>query len=93
MNETRILIRFLGRIFHGLGNSAQLCKNFGIISGGGLNLPNPPLPLGTPVTWGAFVGTNLITDCLRSSGDDVCVAMFHPFLQATKTLRESRGIV
>jgi hypothetical protein len=30
MGETRILIRFLGCIFHGTGNSARLCQNFGI---------------------------------------------------------------
>jgi hypothetical protein len=43
MGETRILIRFLGCIFHGTGNSARLCQNFEIISGGGgFNLPNPP---------------------------------------------------
>jgi hypothetical protein len=49
MGETRILIRFLGCIFHGTGNSARLWQNVGIISeGGGLNPPNPPL--GTPVT-------------------------------------------
>jgi hypothetical protein len=48
MGEPRILIRFLGCIFHGTGNSARLCQNFGIISGvGGLN-PQPP-PLGKPV--------------------------------------------
>jgi hypothetical protein len=35
MGDTRILIRFLGCIFHGTGNSARLCQNFGIISGGG----------------------------------------------------------
>jgi hypothetical protein len=45
IGETRILIRFLGCIFHGTGNSARLCQNFGIISGGGgggLYPPNPP---------------------------------------------------
>jgi hypothetical protein len=32
-----------GCIFHGTGNSAQLCQNFGIPGGGGLNtLPPPP---------------------------------------------------
>jgi hypothetical protein len=41
MGETRILIRFLRSIFHGTGNSARFCQNFGIISGG-LNPPNPP---------------------------------------------------
>jgi hypothetical protein len=41
MVETHILIRFLGCIFHGIGNSARLCQNFGIISEGGLNPPNP----------------------------------------------------
>jgi hypothetical protein len=35
MGETHILIRFLGCIFHGTGNSARLSQNFGIISGGG----------------------------------------------------------
>ena len=29
-------------IFYGNGNSAQLCQNFGISGGGGLNMPNPP---------------------------------------------------
>jgi hypothetical protein len=43
MGETCNLIRFLRCIFHGTGNSARLCQNFGIISGGGgLNTPNPP---------------------------------------------------
>jgi hypothetical protein len=41
MGETRILIRFLRSIFHGTGNSARFCQNFGIISGG-LNPPNRP---------------------------------------------------
>jgi hypothetical protein len=36
VGETRILIRFLRCIFHGTGNSARLCQNFGIISGGGV---------------------------------------------------------
>jgi hypothetical protein len=39
MGETHILIRFLGCIFHGTGNSARLCQNLGIISGG-LNPPS-----------------------------------------------------
>ena len=30
-----------GCIFHGTGNSAQLCQNFGISGGGGLNTPPP----------------------------------------------------
>jgi hypothetical protein len=38
-------------IFHGTGNSARFCQNFGIISGGGFEPPNPPL--GTPVIYGA----------------------------------------
>jgi hypothetical protein len=33
-------------IFHGIGNLAQLCQNFGISEGGGFN---PPIPLGTPL--------------------------------------------
>jgi hypothetical protein len=50
MGETRILIRFLRSIFHGTGNSARLCQNFGIISGGGgVEPPKPPAPQGTPV--------------------------------------------
>jgi hypothetical protein len=40
MSETSILIRLLWIIFHGIGNSAQLCQNFGI--SGGLNPSNPP---------------------------------------------------
>ena len=36
-----------GYIFHGTGNSAQLCQNFGILGGGGVEHPNPPL--GTPL--------------------------------------------
>ena len=40
------LLGCYGCIFHGTGNSAMLCQNFGI--SGGLNTPNP-LPLGTPV--------------------------------------------
>jgi hypothetical protein len=44
MGETRILITFLGCIFHGTGNSARFYQNLGIISGG-----TPPTPLGTPV--------------------------------------------
>jgi hypothetical protein len=40
MGATRILIRFLRSIFHGTGNSARICQNFGIISGGGLNPPS-----------------------------------------------------
>jgi hypothetical protein len=43
MGETRILIRFLGCIFHGTGNSARLCQNFRIISGGGVWTPQTPL--------------------------------------------------
>jgi hypothetical protein len=42
MGETRILIRFLRSIFHGTGNSARLCQNFGIISVGGFEPPKPP---------------------------------------------------
>jgi hypothetical protein len=43
MSETRILIRLLRIcIFHGTGNSAQLCQTFGI--SGGLNPPNPLSP-------------------------------------------------
>ena len=38
-----------GCIFHGTGNSAQLCQNFGI-SGWGVWTPQPP-PLGTPLVW------------------------------------------
>jgi hypothetical protein len=37
-----------GRISHGTGNSAQLCQNFGILGGGGLN-PTTKLHLGTPL--------------------------------------------
>jgi hypothetical protein len=33
-------------LFHGTGNSAQLCKNFGM-SGGGVETPSNPL--GTPL--------------------------------------------
>jgi hypothetical protein len=40
MSETRVLIRLL-LIFHGTGNSAQLCQNFGI-QGGITPLPPPP---------------------------------------------------
>jgi hypothetical protein len=43
-----IIISFLRCTFHGTGNSARLCQNFGIISGG-FEPPKPP-PLGTPVT-------------------------------------------
>ena len=32
-----------GCVFHGTGNSAQLCQNFGI-SGGGVEHPKPPSP-------------------------------------------------
>jgi hypothetical protein len=35
------LLGCYGYIFHGTGNSAQLCQNFGIW-GGGMNHPNPP---------------------------------------------------
>jgi hypothetical protein len=41
MGETRILIGFLGCVFHGTGNSARLCQNFGIILGG-FEPPKPP---------------------------------------------------
>jgi hypothetical protein len=43
MSEIRILIRLFcyGFIFHGTGNSAQLCQYFGISGGGVLN-PQPP---------------------------------------------------
>jgi hypothetical protein len=41
LGETRILIRLLKSIFHGTGNSARLCQNFGIISGG-FEPPKPP---------------------------------------------------
>jgi hypothetical protein len=36
------LLGCYGCIFHGTGNLAQLCQNFGISGGGGLNPPNPP---------------------------------------------------
>jgi len=36
------LLGFYGYIFHGTGNSSQLCQNFGI--SGGLNTPNPSPP-------------------------------------------------
>jgi hypothetical protein len=39
MNETHILITLLRMLFHGTGNSAQLCQNFGI-SGGCLKPPS-----------------------------------------------------
>jgi hypothetical protein len=42
MGETHILIRFLRSIFHRTGNSARLCQNIGIISGG-FEPPKPPL--------------------------------------------------
>jgi hypothetical protein len=42
----RWYLALVGCIFHGTGNSAQLCQNFGI-SRGGLNTPTPPL--GTPL--------------------------------------------
>jgi hypothetical protein len=32
-----------GCIFHGTGNSAQFCQNFGISGGGGFEPPKPPL--------------------------------------------------
>ena len=35
-------------IFLSICNQTQLCQNFGI-SGGGLNTPTPPTPLGTPL--------------------------------------------
>ena len=35
------LLGCYGCIFHGTGNSAQLCQNFGISGGGGLNTPHP----------------------------------------------------
>ena len=34
-----LLLGCYGCIFHGTGNSAQLCQNFGISGGGGLNPP------------------------------------------------------
>jgi hypothetical protein len=44
VGETCILIMFLRCIFHGTGNSAQLCQNFGIIwGGGGFEPPKPTL--------------------------------------------------
>jgi hypothetical protein len=45
MGETRILIRFLRSILHGTGNSARLCQNFGIISGGVWTPQTPQTPL------------------------------------------------
>jgi hypothetical protein len=41
VGETCIIITFLRCIFHGTGNSARLCQNFGINSGG-FEPPNPP---------------------------------------------------
>jgi hypothetical protein len=41
MGETLILIRFLGCIFYGTGNSTRLFQNFGIISEG-FEPPKPP---------------------------------------------------
>ena len=41
------LLGCYGCIFHGTGNSAQLCQNFGISGGGGFE--HPKAPLGTPL--------------------------------------------
>jgi hypothetical protein len=41
LSETRILIMLYGCIFHGTGNSAQLCQNFGILGEWGLNPSTP----------------------------------------------------
>ena len=47
-------------IFHGTGNSAQLCQNFGI-SGGGFEHHKHPPPLGTPLRAGE------VAKCLSST--------------------------
>ena len=51
--KTVFLLDCYGCIFHGTGNSAPLCQNFGI-SGWGVWTPQPP-PLGTPLTGGSEV--------------------------------------
>jgi hypothetical protein len=45
-----VWLRCYGCIFHGTGNSAQLCQNFGISGGWGGGLTTQTLPLGTPLS-------------------------------------------
>jgi hypothetical protein len=83
MSETRILIRLL-RIFHGTGNSARLCQNFGIW--GGFE-PQPPSPtLGTPLPSAdlANIGRNMprtlqmyLSTTLHTSTWTVLAQSFH----------------
>jgi hypothetical protein len=72
VGKTCILIRFLGCIFHGTGNSARLCQNFGLISGGGGFEP-PNTTLGTPVAYSVYGGRSSVyfytSQCLIYSID------------------------
>jgi hypothetical protein len=59
------LLSCYGCIFHGTGNSAQLCQNFGISGVGGLNSANPPprYVTETDPVWGHV---SLYTACFRT---------------------------
>jgi hypothetical protein len=93
MGETRILIRFLGFIFHGTGNSARLCQNFGIISGGGLSpSKHPPPPSG--YASGLRVTKNMVLRVMFESWmEELAGGLSKPFIEEINNLYSSLGIV
>jgi hypothetical protein len=62
ISDSHILLDCYGCIFHGTGNSAQLCQNFGFFfwGGGGFNTPNPPR-YATAVNHTAVISSNYTT--------------------------------
>jgi hypothetical protein len=77
------LLGCYGCIFHGTGNSAQLCQNFGI-SGWGVNTPNPPRYATEPNSPDSFV-TNIFckTNLLLCM---VCIYMYANTYLSTQIL-------
>jgi hypothetical protein len=68
-------------MFHGTGNSAQLCQNFWISGGGGVESPKPPLgtPLLCPRQW-----TQHIRAWKSWQGLDPAVTLWHCQIVATE---------
>jgi hypothetical protein len=73
MGETRILIRFLGCIFHGTGNSDRLGQNCARRPGGGGGWTPKNPPLGTPVVvkegYGFYSWQDISSHGTESSGN------------------------
>ena len=67
------LLGCYGCIFHGTGNSAQLCQNFGISGEGGLNTANPPPRYATATT---HLKWTALGSSLNHSGEKQ--AIYHP---------------